>query len=70
MHNVYELLNKGIKSPCHDSRVISLSSISDAISKLKCNKLDGVHVLLSDSDSEHFQDFSRTNYTGFKGNKS
>ena len=54
MYRLCESLNEGITSKCekglcHDSHHINHNSVSDAISKLKSHKSDGVYVLLSDS---------------------
>ena len=53
MHYLCESLNEDITSKCdnglcHNSHYINPNSVSDAISKLKCNKSDGVHILVSD----------------------
>jgi len=72
MHDVYESLNEGVKTRCEtglcqDSHSISLSNVSDAISKLKCNKSDGVHVLLSDSLIHSCKSFHFTPIIAFYG---
>jgi len=54
MNSVFKALDASIdslcnKGGCYDSHIISSHDVANAIGKLKLNKSDGVHILLSDS---------------------